>query len=186
MKRILISVSVVLSLLQGCASRADRIAAPDVHVFQGRGFRSFQVEHYRIWMLQSAWLDDSCKTMSLVGRLCEKGLLTGKAFHRSVGESDEPPSDRARGSRNSPNIDEDFRLFSGTPTYIERAWMDSVRRGALVDTVFVGLSVDLTGKLPGPMSMFNLIFTCRKNSRPCQGIADNPRIISLELHGMVL
>jgi hypothetical protein len=186
MKRAFIYLPALFLLLQGCANRTDRITAAGVEVFQGRGFRSYQVEDYRIWLLQSAWLDDSCKTMALVGNLCERGLLTGKAFHRDDAASGDSRSSRTQVVRNSPNIDEDFRLFVGKPTYIERAWLDAVHSGASVETVFVGLSVDLTGKLPGPMSLFNLVFTCGKGSRPCQGIVENPKVIGLERRGEVL
>ncbi len=163
-----------------------RDVSSKVHIYRGGGFQSFQVDRYRIWLLDSEWLDDSCHSMRLVAALCEKGLLTGKSFYAGLDSSDDSLSAQSTAPSNSPNLGEDFRSFSGKPTYIERAWVNSIRHGPSVDTVFVGLSVDLTGKLPGPMSVFQLSFTCSKNSNPCHGFVDDPQVIAVQLQGMIL
>jgi hypothetical protein len=186
MSRIFAVLPLCFVLFHGCGSTSDVSLPPDIRVFSGRGFTSFQVEEYRTWILDSGWNSDSCSIMRLVSALCRKGLLTGKSFHYSAGDTNRLLTGRPFVFENHASIDEDFRAFRGKPTYIERAWMESIRRGSIVDTLFIGLSSDLTGKLPGPMSVFRLALTCSKSSNPCQGILYNTRVIALESRGMGL
>jgi hypothetical protein len=183
MYRFITVILLALVLLQGCGSNSEAVLPLDVRVFAGKGFTSFQVEEYRTWILDSGWNSDSCNTMRLVSALCRKGLLTGRTFHYATGDTSRLALGRPIAFENHASIDEDFRAFHGKPTYIERAWMESIRRGIQVDTLVIGLSSDLTGKLPGPMSVFRLVVTCNKNSIPCQGILYNLRIIALEPRG---
>jgi hypothetical protein len=186
MSRLLAVVPLCLVMYIGCGSTSEVVLPPEVRVFAGKGFTSFQVEEYRTWILDSGWNSDSCSTMRLVTALCKRGLLTGRSFHNAVGDTGRLQLGRPLAFENHASIDEDFRAFHGKPTYVERAWMESIRRGNQVDTLIVGISTDLTGKLPGPMSVFRLAVTCNKNSNLCQGILYNLRVIALESRGMGL
>ena len=198
MKNILSFTLFLFIHIQGC-SYPERLQFNRKVIYsQVDGYVIFRTGNYRIWLMNYSRHNDSCKSRSIFIFLCRTGLLTGRAFYDGFIDNDNSFSasiiikantyvDDSLGFNNYQVLPDDTSSnFKGQTAWVEDVWFKSINKGKQLDTLIIDLSVDPTGKLPGPMSIFTLKVTCLKQSMPCSGLLINPQVIKVLNEGMIL
>jgi len=175
----------------------------DLITFNGKGFTSFQVEEFRLYLLNPPMTYSSCENIDLY-HLCEKGILNRKMFWMEYEFQPAKDSlqmkvkDESKILNNNfkrwkkysissdSSLSKDLESFNGRIIFVEEFWIEKITSNTETDSIEIGMTVDLTEKLPGPMRIYTLKLLCDYKSNPSKGIWKNPHKAKLYFNGWIL